>query len=41
MLCLMLDPRFKNFPLVFSFIGHEKKVNIVKNMIGDHYIPCF
>lgn len=28
MLCLMLDSRFKNFPLVFSFIGHEERVNI-------------
>jgi hypothetical protein len=30
MLCSMLDPKFQNFCLVFSFIGHEEKLNIVK-----------
>jgi hypothetical protein len=30
MLCLILGPRLKTFPLVFSFIGHEEGVNIVE-----------
>ncbi len=30
MLCLMLDPRFKNLCLVSSFIGSEEGVNIVE-----------
>jgi hypothetical protein len=29
MLALMLDPRFKNLTLIFSFIGHEHGVAIV------------
>jgi hypothetical protein len=33
MLALMLDPRFKNLRLIFSFIGHEHGVAIVKNII--------
>jgi len=24
----MLNPRFKNFYFLFSFIGHEKRVNV-------------
>ncbi len=26
----MLDPRFKNFHLVFSFIGHDQGIAIVE-----------
>jgi hypothetical protein len=37
----MLDPRFKNFPLVFSFIGHEKGVNIVERYDGQSLYPMF
>ncbi len=28
----MLDPKFQNLCLVFSFIGHEERLNIVKNI---------
>jgi hypothetical protein len=31
MLCLIVDPKFYNFCLIYSFIGHEEKVNIVEN----------
>jgi hypothetical protein len=30
MLCSILDPKFQNLYLVFSFIGHEERFNIVK-----------
>jgi hypothetical protein len=38
MLCLMVDPKFKSLRLIFFFLGHEKGVNIVENMIDNHYI---
>ncbi len=37
MLCLMLDPKFKNLCLILFFIGREEEVNIVKNMIDESY----
>jgi hypothetical protein len=30
MLCLILNPKFKNIRLVFWFIGCEERVNIVE-----------
>jgi hypothetical protein len=30
MLCLMLDPKFKNICLISFFIDYEKRVNIIE-----------
>ncbi len=41
MLSLMLDPKFKSFCLVFSFVGREESVNIVDEYDRRTLYPMF
>jgi hypothetical protein len=41
MLCLILDPRLKTFPVIFSFMGHEEGVNIVEINDRRSLYPMF
>ncbi len=36
---LMLNPRFKNLYIIFSFVGKEQ--GVVRNIIGSSYILCW
>jgi len=35
----MLNPRFKNLYIIFSFVGKEQ--GVVRNIIGSSYILCW
>ncbi len=39
MISLMLNPRFKNLGIIFSFVGREQ--GVVRNIIGSSYILCW
>jgi hypothetical protein len=41
MFTLMLDPRFKTFCLVYSFIGHEQGKAIVEKYDKKSLFPMF
>jgi hypothetical protein len=41
MLLLMLDPQFKSFHLVSSFVDHEQGISITENYDKKLYILCF
>jgi hypothetical protein len=41
MLSLMLDPRYKGFHIVFSFIGHGQGLEIVKEYDQITLFPMF
>jgi hypothetical protein len=37
---LMLDPRYKNFHIIYSFVGREQGL-LLRNMIKNLYIICW
>ncbi len=41
MLALMLDPRFKSFHLMFSFIDHDQTITIVEQHDTMSLYPMF
>jgi hypothetical protein len=41
MSCLMLDPEFKSFYLIYFLLAMNNVWTLLKNIVDDHYIPCF